>query len=138
MAEGGGNRSRIVLQTKVTTNFTKQHIQEGIDASLIRLQAEWIDLYHFHSFDAKTPLEEGLEALTRAVEQNKIRDVGCSNFNAVQLRESLAIAAVWVAAKEEVQPPTVWWRAGSSRTYYPCVPRRRSGLSVIVRWALDS
>jgi predicted aldo/keto reductase-like oxidoreductase len=51
--KASGNRSRVLLQTKVTTNFTKQHIQEAIDASLERLQAHWIDLYLFHSFDAR-------------------------------------------------------------------------------------
>ena len=101
-----GTRPRIVLQTKVTTNFTKQHVQEAIDASLDRLQTDWIDLYLFHSFDAKTPLDEGLEALTRAVEQGKIRVAGCSNFSAVQLRESLAISSSRGLQRiEEVQPP---------------------------------
>ena len=104
--KASGNRSRVVLQTKVTTNFTKQHIQEAIDASLERLQTDWIDLYLFHSFDAKTPLEEGLEALTRAVEQGKIRVAGCSNFSAVQLRECLTISSNREFQRlEEVQPP---------------------------------
>ena len=100
-----GNRSQVLLQTKVTTNFTKQHIQEAIDASLERLQTDWIDLYLFHSFDAKTPLEEGLEALTRAVERGKIRVAGCSNFSAAQLRESLATSSSrGIQRVEEVQP----------------------------------
>lgn len=104
--KANGNRPRIVLQTKVTTNFTKQHIREAIDASLARLQTDWIDLYLFHSFDTKTPLDEGMEALTRAVEQGKIRVAGCSNFNAVQLRESLAISSRrGLQRLEEVQPP---------------------------------
>jgi aryl-alcohol dehydrogenase-like predicted oxidoreductase len=104
--KASGNRSRVVLQTKVTTSFTKQHVQEAIDASLERLQTDWIDLYLFHSFDAKTALEEGLEALTRAVEQGKIRVAGCSNFSAVQLRESLAISSsLGLQRLEEVQPP---------------------------------
>ena len=104
--KSSGNRPRILLQTKVTTNFTRQHIQEAIAASLERLQTDWIDLYLFHSFDAKTPLEEGLEALTRAVEQGKIRVAGCSNFSAPQLRESLAISSSrGLQRLEEAQPP---------------------------------
>ena len=99
------NRSRVVLQTKVTTDFTRQHIQDALDASLTRLQTDWIDLYLFHSFDAKTPLEEGLEALTRAVEQGKIRVAGCSNFSAVQVQESLEISNKQGLQRfEEVQP----------------------------------
>jgi len=104
--KSSGNRSRIVLQTKVTTNFTRQHIQEAIDASLERLQTDWIDLYLFHSFDKKTPLEEGLEAMTRAVQQGKIRVAGCSNFRASELRQSLAVARdLGLQRLEEVQPP---------------------------------
>jgi aryl-alcohol dehydrogenase-like predicted oxidoreductase len=104
--KSSGNRSRVVLQTKVTTDFTRQHVQEAIDASLGRLQTDWIDLYLFHSSDAKTPLEEGLEALTRAVEQGKIRVAGCSNFSATQVREGLAISSSrGLQRLEEVQPP---------------------------------
>jgi len=104
--KASGNRSRITLQTKVTTNFTRQHVQEAIDASLQRLQTDWIDLYLFHSFDAKTPLEEGLEAMTRAVEQGKIRAGGCSNFSASQIEQSLEISMQGGCQRlEEVQPP---------------------------------
>jgi 1-deoxyxylulose-5-phosphate synthase len=104
--KASGNRSRVTLQTKVTTNFTKQHVQEAIDASLQRLQTDWIDLYLFHSFDAKTPLEEGLEAMTRSLDQGKIRAGGCSNFSASQLEQSLEISkhGGW-RRFEEVQPP---------------------------------
>jgi aryl-alcohol dehydrogenase-like predicted oxidoreductase len=104
--KASGNRSRITLQTKVTTNFTQEHVQEAIDESLKRLQSDWIDLYLFHSFDAKTPLEEGLEAMTRAVEQGKIRAGGCSNFSASQLKQSLEISEHRSCQRlEEVQPP---------------------------------
>jgi aryl-alcohol dehydrogenase-like predicted oxidoreductase len=101
-----GNRSRITLQTKVTTNFTHQHVREAVDASLQRLQTDWIDLYLFHSFDAKTPLEEGLEAMTRSIDQGKIRAGGCSNFSASQLQQSLEISKHGGCRRlEEVQPP---------------------------------
>jgi aryl-alcohol dehydrogenase-like predicted oxidoreductase len=103
--KASGNRSRIALQTKVTTNFTQQHVHEAIDASLQRLQTDWIDLYLFHSFDATTPLEEGLEAMTRAVEQGKIRAGGCSNFSASQFEQSLEISKHGGQRLEEVQPP---------------------------------
>ena len=104
--KANGHRSRITLQTKVTTNFTKQHVLEAIDASLQRLQTDWIDLYLFHSFDAKTLLEEGLEAMTRAVEQGKIRAGGCSNFSASQIEQSLEISKHGGCRRlEEVQPP---------------------------------
>lgn len=81
--KSSGNRSHVVLQTKATTNFPRQHVQDAIDASLERLQADWIDLYLFHSFDSKTPLEDGTETLSRTVEQEEIRAGGCNNFSAV-------------------------------------------------------
>ncbi|MBM3801717.1 MAG: aldo/keto reductase [Acidimicrobiia bacterium] len=101
-----GARSRVVLQTKITTNSTKQRVQEALEASLKRLQTDWIDLYLFHSFDAKTPLEEGIEAMTRAVEQGKVRAYGCSNFNGPELAQCLEIAERRTLARPEVvQPP---------------------------------
>jgi aryl-alcohol dehydrogenase-like predicted oxidoreductase len=104
--KASGNRSRIILQTKVTANFTKQHVLEAINASLQRLQTDWIDLYLFHSFDATTPLAEGLEAMTLAVEQGKIRAGGCSNFSASQLEQSLDISKHGGCRRlEEIQPP---------------------------------
>lgn len=104
--KSSGNRSRVVLQSKVTTNFTKAHIREAIDSSLMRLQTDWIDVYLFHSFDANTPLEEGLEALTHAVEHGKIRVAGCSNFSPAELRETLEISRNrGMQRVEEVQPP---------------------------------
>ena len=72
------------------------------EATSSRLRTDWIDF----PFEAKTRLDEGLEALTRAVEQGKIRVAGCSNFNAVELRESLAISSSRALQRlEEVQPP---------------------------------
>jgi aryl-alcohol dehydrogenase-like predicted oxidoreductase len=101
-----GARSRIVLQSKVTTNTTKHRVLEALEASLRRLQTDWIDLYLFHSFDAKTPLEEGIEAMTRAVEQGKVRAYGCSNFSGSQLAQCLETAERRSQCRPEVvQPP---------------------------------
>ncbi|MDA1315558.1 MAG: aldo/keto reductase [Acidobacteria bacterium] len=82
-------RDRIVLCTKVTTNHTPQHVAEAIDASLERLQTDYVDIYMFHSFDAETPVEERVAALDRVVRSGKVRHAGCSNYDAAQLRESL-------------------------------------------------
>ncbi|MSO21834.1 MAG: aldo/keto reductase [Acidobacteria bacterium] len=104
--KANGNRSRIVLQTKVSTNFTKEHVRDAIEASLERLQTDWIDLYLFHSFDDKTPLEEGVEAMTRAVEQGKVRAYGCSNFSASQFAQCLETSKrSGFQRLEVVQPP---------------------------------
>ena len=85
-------RNEIVLESKVQTNFTRSHIAEALNASLERLQTDQIDSYLFHSFDSSNPLEEGLEAMTTAVKNGKIRVAGCSNFSAEQLADALALS----------------------------------------------
>lgn len=98
-------RDRIVLQTKVTANFTRSHIAEALDASLLRLNTDCIDVYMLHSFDAGTPIEETLDALDRAKRAGKIRAAGCSNFTAGQLADSLAVStAAGLIRFEVVQP----------------------------------
>jgi aryl-alcohol dehydrogenase-like predicted oxidoreductase len=136
--KASSNRSRVVLQTKVTTNFTRQHVRETIDASLERLQTDWIDLYLFHSFDTETPLEEGLEAFTRAVEQGKIRVAGCSNFSAAQVREALALSRNrGLQRLEEIQPPYSLVERSIESDFYRCVPKSRSRLFPTVPWVQD-
>jgi 1-deoxyxylulose-5-phosphate synthase len=99
-------RDRVVIQTKLSNNFTRQHVAEALDASLERLQTNYVDFYMFHSYDPKTPLEQALEAMTAAVESGKVRAIGCSNFSAAQMREALALSrSKGVAKLEMTQPP---------------------------------
>ena len=56
----------------------------AVEASLKRLNTDYIDLYQIHGFDALTPLEETLSALTDLVRQGKVRYIGCSNLAAWQ------------------------------------------------------
>jgi aryl-alcohol dehydrogenase-like predicted oxidoreductase len=100
-----GCRDRIVLQTKVSTNFTKAHVAAAVDASLERLQTDVIDLYLFHSYDANTHLEEALEAMTRVIQAGKVRVAGCSNFSAEQIRSALEISRQKSLARMEVTQP---------------------------------
>jgi aryl-alcohol dehydrogenase-like predicted oxidoreductase len=86
-----GVRKQIVLETKITTDFTSRHVAQAIEDSLDRLQTDVIDVYMFHTFDPQTPLEEGLEAITQAIRSKKIRTVGCSNFGICQLKSALAV-----------------------------------------------
>ena len=64
----------------------------GCEASLRRLQTDWLDLYRVHEWDGSTPLEETLEALSLLVDQGKVRYVGVSNFAAWQLMNALGIS----------------------------------------------
>jgi aryl-alcohol dehydrogenase-like predicted oxidoreductase len=88
-----GMRERIVLLTKVTTNFSRHHVGEAIAASLERLQTEFVDLYLYHQFDANTPVEEAAEAASAVQRMGLARAVGCSNYTAPQLRDALMASA---------------------------------------------
>ncbi|WP_320200167.1 aldo/keto reductase [Agrobacterium sp. rho-13.3] len=93
-------REDAIIVTKVgfdnnerKTGLSAQWIAEAVDASLKRLQTDYIDLYLAHKPDADVPLEETLHAFSKLKEQGKIRSIGCSNYNAEQLQESLDVAA---------------------------------------------
>jgi aryl-alcohol dehydrogenase-like predicted oxidoreductase len=72
--------------------LSRAHILHGVDASLKRLQLDYIDLYQIHGFDPLTPLEETIAALNDCVRAGKVRYVGCSNLAAWQIAKSLWIA----------------------------------------------
>jgi aryl-alcohol dehydrogenase-like predicted oxidoreductase len=97
----GKRRKDIILATKVRARFGKgpndvgmsrHHIIEGCEASLKRLETDYIDLYQIHSFDPHTPLEETMRALDDLVRQGKVRYLGCSNFAGWQLMKALAVS----------------------------------------------
>jgi aryl-alcohol dehydrogenase-like predicted oxidoreductase len=65
---------------------------DAVDASLRRLQTDYIDLYQIHGNDAVTPVEETLRALDTLVTQGKVRYVGCSNWQAWKIAKALGIS----------------------------------------------
>ena len=96
-----GRRDKVLISTKGTfragtgpndVGSSRHHLFEAVDASLRRLQTDYVDLYQLHGFDALTPIEEALGALDDLVHAGKIRYVGCSNFSGWHLMKSLAIA----------------------------------------------
>ncbi len=102
-----GNRSHLVIASKVffpvgqgpnDTGLTRKHIFEQIDASLRRLQTEYIDLYQTHCWDASTPLDETLRALDDLVRVGKVRYIGASNYTASQLTRAIMLSEMqgWV------------------------------------------
>lgn len=84
-----GARQQIVLLTKVTINFTRDHVREALQASLERLQTGFVDFYLFHQFDPQTPVEEAVAAADECVRSGLARAAGCSNYNGAQLRTAL-------------------------------------------------
>jgi len=92
-----GKRDKVVIATKVGweipgegKGLSKAWILRQAEASLKRLQTDYIDLYQSHRDDPNTPVEETLEAYAQLVKQGKVRVIGCSNFTAERTRESLA------------------------------------------------
>jgi aryl-alcohol dehydrogenase-like predicted oxidoreductase len=72
---------------------SRRHLISSLEASLKRLNTEYIDIYFLHRFDEHTPLEETLRALNDVVAQGKVRYTGVSNFAAWQIAKALGISA---------------------------------------------
>jgi len=94
-------RKDVVLATKVfgrvgpgrnDVGASRGHILDGIEASLRRLQTDYIDLYQIHANDSVTPVEETLRALDALVTQGKVRYIGCSNWQAWKIAKALGIS----------------------------------------------
>ena len=97
----GRDRSSYVLATKLyfpmsdeDRGLSAAQIRKQIDASLARLRTDYVDLYQCHRYDAETPLEETMEALTEVVRQGKARAIGCSEWSASQIQASLDLPGV--------------------------------------------
>jgi aryl-alcohol dehydrogenase-like predicted oxidoreductase len=89
-------RDDVLIATKVgkpmgadAKGLSAAYIFRAVEASLRRLQTDYIDLYQSHDFDPATPLEETLGAYARLIEQGKLRWIGASNHGAAQLADAL-------------------------------------------------
>jgi 1-deoxyxylulose-5-phosphate synthase len=84
---------------------SRRHIIDSIDASLRRLQTDFVDLYQLHFDDPGVPLDESIEALDDLVRAGKVRYAGCSNFLAYRLARAIGRSeARGLARFESVQP----------------------------------
>ena len=90
-------RDQVVLATKFGSDMgegpdvargSRWYIRRAIEASLKRLQTDYIDLYQLHRPDGITPIEETLSALTELVREGKVRYIGSSNLAAWQIAEA--------------------------------------------------
>jgi NDP-hexose C3-ketoreductase / dTDP-4-oxo-2-deoxy-alpha-D-pentos-2-ene 2,3-reductase len=100
-AQGGGRRERTVIGTKVyepqsdwpnDSRLSALHIRRACDASLKRLQTDYIDLYQMHHIDRDTPFDEIWEAMEVLRNQGKILYVGSSNFAGWHIAQAQAVA----------------------------------------------
>jgi aryl-alcohol dehydrogenase-like predicted oxidoreductase len=107
-----GNREKIVICTKVgkemppgKKGLSPAYIREALEASLKRLQTDYIDLYQSHDDDASTPLEDTLGTYSDLIKEGKIRVIGASNFSAARLAEAVAVSEKnGLARYESLQP----------------------------------
>ena len=109
------SRDSYVLATKLffpmsasDRGLSASQVEKQLDASLRRLQVDVIDLYQCHRYDWDTPLEETMEALTRAVDSGKVRYIGFSEWPAERIQAALAIPGVAKFVSSQPQYSLVW------------------------------
>lgn len=94
------HRDKVVVMTKVGSDMgegrkglSAAYIEKAVNASLTRLQTDYIDLYQSHTPDPDVPHEETLDAYGRLIKAGKVRYVGCSNYDEKLLSDALAASA---------------------------------------------
>ena len=106
-----GRRKQIILASKVfnkmgdgpdDSGLSRGAIYKQVEASLKRLNTDYLDIYYLHQPDYKTPLEETLEAMHNLVKQGKVRYTASSNYSAWQICQML-----WMCDKNGWQPPLI-------------------------------
>jgi aryl-alcohol dehydrogenase-like predicted oxidoreductase len=117
-----GKRDKVVLATKFAAPMgdgpdkrggSRRYIMEAVEASLRRLQTDYIDLYQMHQPDQDTPIEETLSALDDLVTQGKVRYIGNSNFTGWMIAD-----ADWTSKSERLN------RFVSAQNNYSLLERR--------------
>jgi aryl-alcohol dehydrogenase-like predicted oxidoreductase len=92
-----GRRAKAIIATKFGMKMGEgkegarpEYVRQALDASLQRLQTDTIDLYQIHRPDPNTSIADTMQALNEAVKAGKVREIGCSNFSAEQMRAARA------------------------------------------------
>ena len=97
----GQPRDDLIIATKVRfpmgegpndAGLSRKHILAGVEASLKRMDSDYIDLYQIHGWDPGTPLEESLQTLDGLIKSGKVRYIGASNLTAWQLQKAVDIS----------------------------------------------
>ena len=111
----GRDRASYILATKLYFPMTDtdrglsaEQVAKQIDASLKRLDTDYVDLYQCHRYDKNTPLEETMHALTEVVRQGKARYIGFSEWTADQIADALAIPGVEKFVSSQPQYSMLW------------------------------
>ena len=111
----GRDRTSYVLATKLyfpmsatDRGLSREQVEKQLDASLKRLQTDYVDLYQCHRYDWDTPLEETMEALTRAIESGKARYIGFSEWPAERIRAAIEMTGVAKFVSSQPQYSLLW------------------------------
>jgi len=139
----GPRRDEIVLATKFGMQIDADHkgakpayVHSALEESLRRLRTDHIDLYQLHAPDPDTPITDTLGALDECVRAGKVREIGCSNFTAEQLREAEAAVSEGSAHFVSVQNEYSLLRRRAERDVLPeC---ERAGLAFLPYFPLAS
>ncbi|MED5550781.1 MAG: aldo/keto reductase family protein [Pseudomonadota bacterium] len=110
-------RDSYILGTKVFVpmsetdyGLSRVQIEKQLDASLKRLNTDYVDLYQCHRYDVDTPLEETMEALSDAVKAGKVRYIGFSEWSPKQIQASLDLPGVEKFVSSQPQYSLLWRR----------------------------
>jgi 1-deoxyxylulose-5-phosphate synthase len=111
----GRPRDSYVLATKLyfpmsatDKGLSAAQIHKQIDASLSRLQTDYVDLYQCHRYDEETPLEETMQALTEVIKEGKVRYIGFSEWNAAQIKAAAEMSDVEKFVSSQPQYSMLW------------------------------
>jgi len=126
-----GRREQVVIATKFGMKVDEQrhgakpvYIRQAVEDSLRRLNTDHIDLYQLHQPDPETPIADTLATLDELVKAGKVREIGCSNFSAQQIREAEAAVRPGAARFVSVQNEYSLFHREPEREVLPECQRR--------------
>jgi aryl-alcohol dehydrogenase-like predicted oxidoreductase len=134
----GRSRDSYVLATKLyfpmsdtDSGLSREQVEKQLDASLKRLRTDYVDLYQCHRYDSGTPLEETMDALTRAVESGKARYIGFSEWPPDKIQAAINLSRDHGLAKFVSSQPqySLLWREPEDEVIPLCAA---NGISQIV------
>jgi aryl-alcohol dehydrogenase-like predicted oxidoreductase len=141
----GGRRHEVVIATKVgvaipgwegSGGASPGYVRQVLERSLTELGTDYVDLFMIHFPDSKTPIEDTLQVMNELVEEGKVREIGCSNFDPAQLTEALEVSEKrgWPAFVCDQVQYSIVHRSRRPMGWRSCAPRWGWHCSPSTRW----